>query len=68
MPRLADGLRDAEVHDDGVLPEQEYVVRLDVAVHDTLRVRVGEGIGDLAQQACRLDDGQRSLAREPFAQ
>ena len=46
---------------------EEDVVRLDVAVHDAVRVRVGEGPGDVAEDADHLAGGHRSLL-EPAAQ
>jgi hypothetical protein len=37
-------------------------------VHHAAAVRVRERVGDLAEQAHRLADGQGSLACEPLAQ
>jgi hypothetical protein len=38
-------------------PREQHVVRLDVAVHDAARVRVGERARHVAQHAHRLGDG-----------
>ena len=40
---------------------EQDVVGLDVAVHDAALVRVGERVGDVAQDAARLVDGQRAV-------
>ena len=55
--RGGDGFRDAEVADDGAATGEEHVVRLDVAVHDAVLVRVGQRFGDVAQDADGLADG-----------
>ena len=39
---------------------EQDVVRLDVAVHDAARVRVGEGARDVAQDADDFGDRERS--------
>ncbi len=63
----ADRLGDAEVGDRGAAAGEEDVVGLDVAVDDALRVGVGEGAGDVAEDADHLAGGHRSLL-EPAAQ
>ena len=57
--RCRDGLCDAEVGDDRSVPGEEHVVRLDVAMHDAVLVRVGERAREVAQDAHRLRDRQR---------
>ena len=61
--RRADRLRDAEVGDDGGAARQQHVVRLDVAVHDAVLVRVRERARDVAQDADDLRNRQRAVAR-----
>src|ERR1035437_2985606 len=46
----------------------EHVVRLDVAMDDTVRVGVGEGVGDVAQNAERLGNRQLVLFGETRAE
>ena len=43
------GLRNAEVGDDGGAFAEEHVLRFDVAVHHTLRMRVGQCASDITQ-------------------
>nr|WP_246078351.1 hypothetical protein [Modestobacter excelsi] len=57
----ADLARDAEVDDvDEVARGDQHVGRLDVAVHQTVGVRSGERLGDLADQVDRPRRGQRT--------
>ncbi len=65
--RGRDGLGDAEVRDHRGVPGEQHVVRLDVAVHDAVLVRVRERARDVAQDAHRLGDRQRPAA-QPRAQ
>ena len=65
--RRGDGLRDAEVGDDRGPAGEEDVVRLDVAMHDAALVRVGERLGDVAQDVDRGGD-RHGPVREPRAQ
>ncbi len=58
------GLRHTEVRDHRMLSRQEHIVGLDVPVHDLVRVRVGEGVGDVGENADRLTDGELALAHE----
>ena len=55
-----DRLRDSKVGDDRRAAGDEDVVRLDVAVHDAVLVRVGERLGDVAENADRRANRQRS--------
>ena len=66
--RLAHRLRHAEIHDHGVAAGEHHVVGLDVAVHDTRRVRRGEGVDHLQQDPDRLIDRQLTGARQSLAQ
>ena len=66
--RAAHGARDAEVADERVPFREEDVLGLDVAVDDVVRMRVREGVGDLAREADRLIDGELALALDPPAQ
>jgi hypothetical protein len=47
---------------------EEDVLRLHVAVHETLRVRVAQGTREIATDAQRLLHGELPLAREPLTQ
>ena len=58
----AEGLGDPEVGDDRVAIGEQYVVRLDVAMHDAFTVRERQGIGDVAQDACTVFDGHCGIA------
>ena len=69
FPRgLGHRLRDAEVGHEGVLPREQHVVRLDVAVHNAAAVRVGERVAHVAQDPHRLGDRELVFVREPHAQ
>ena len=59
--------RQAEVDDPHAVLGQDQVARLDVAVHDALRVRLGQAVGDLRRDVERLVHGERSR-REPLLQ
>ena len=54
--RCGHRLRDTEVGDDGGTMRQEYVVRLDVAMHDAARMRVTQRARYVAQDADDLRD------------
>ncbi len=66
--QIAQRLGHAEVGQLRVAGHEEHVLRLDVAMHDAAAVRVGERIGDLAQQPQPLVDRQLAVARQPGAQ
>jgi len=51
-----------------VAPEQQDVLWLDVAVDHPLRVRVGEGVGDLVQDPHGVRDRELALARQPVSE
>ena len=56
--RRAQRLGDAEVGHHGRAAREQHILRLDVAVHDAARVRIGERLGHIAQNAERFDGGQ----------
>ncbi|CAA9305477.1 MAG: hypothetical protein AVDCRST_MAG11-1129, partial [uncultured Gemmatimonadaceae bacterium] len=58
-------LRHAEVGDHRVPAREEHVLRLEVPVHHALGVRVGQRVGQLAQEPHGVRDGQRPVARQP---
>ena len=62
--------RDAEIGDEGAAGTalDQDVVRLDVAVHHALRVRVGQAPGHLAQNPRRLRRRQRSATPDALAE
>ena len=62
-----DERRQAEVEDAHAVLGQDHVARLDVAVDDALRVRLGEPVGDLRRDLERLVDRHRP-ALEPLLQ
>ena len=66
--RLAHGARDPEIGHLRVPRGEEDVLRLDVPVHDPLRVRVRQRIGDFAHDPDRFLHRQLALARQPGAQ
>ena len=66
--RLAHGLGHAEVGDERVIAGEEDVVGFDVAMHDAARVRVGERVGDILEDAHGVAHGQLALAGETRAQ
>ena len=68
LARVADRLRDAEVHDDRMPAGEHDVVRLDVAMDDAVRVRVGERLGDLRGEAQRLRRSAAGRRAQPVAQ
>ncbi len=47
---------------------EHYVVRLDVVVHQTLLVRVSQGIDDLTQYLHRIGDRKLAMLCEALAQ
>ena len=47
---------------------EQHVVRLDVAVHDAARVRVGQRARHVAQDPDRIDDRQLAVPQQPVAQ
>ena len=60
--------RDTEVSNERVLPREQHVLRLDVAVHDAAIVRVCERTGNVAQDANDVRERKLASAREPCAQ
>ena len=60
--------RDAEVGDERVVPAEEDVLGLDVAVDHPVAVRVLERVGRLAGDAERVLERELFLAREPVAE
>ena len=47
---------------------QEDIIRLDVAMHHAMRVRVGKRIRDLDEDLHRIVDWELAVSREPVAQ
>ncbi len=68
LARLADGLRDAEVHHDRMPAREHDVVGLHVAMHDLVLVCVGERVGDLGREAQRLLERDPAVAAQTLAQ
>ena len=68
LARLADGLRDAEVHHDRMPAREHDVVGLHVAMDDLVLVRVRERVGDLGGEAQRFLERQPAVAAQPVAQ
>ncbi len=66
--RLLDGERDAEVGDECVAVLEKNVLRLDVPMNDSTRVRVRQRVRDFARDAHRVGDRQLTLALEAGAQ
>ena len=66
--RLLERERDAEVGDERMPALQQHVLRLHVAVHDAVAVRVLERVRHLARELQGDVHGQAPLAREPRAQ
>jgi len=66
--RGADGLGDAKVGDHGVLPREEHVVRLDIAMDHAFGVSVGQRVRHLAQNPHRFAHRQLPLAGQLGAQ
>ena len=65
----AEGARDAEVGEQRVAAlREQQILRLDVAMHDALLVRVVERTRDLARDAQRLVDRELLVATEMVAQ
>ncbi len=60
--------RDAEIRDEGLVPGQEDVLRLDVAVDHAVAVRVTQCIGHLEGDVQRVFQWQRLFPREADAQ
>ena len=58
------GLRDAEVGDNGRAAREEYVFRLDVAVHDASIVGVGKRTRYVTEDANRFRNRKPSAFRE----
>jgi len=59
---LADRFRHTEVRHQGVLAAHQHVVRLYVAMNNTLRMREGECVRDIVQDAHRVADRKCTLA------
>jgi hypothetical protein len=68
MTRLTQGLGDTEVGDEAVVPDEQDVVWLDVAMDDAERVRVTERIGDVTHDANHIIDGELSFAVQALTQ
>ena len=66
--RIPDGLGNAEVRDDGVVSREQHVVRLDVAMHDTLRVCVHQRLGHVHRHAECLGDRHGTARGQPATQ
>ncbi len=65
---LGHRLRDSEVRHERVLPREQHVVGLHVAVHDALPVSVGERVTHVAQDPHRIADRQLVLVGQAGAQ
>ena len=65
---IADGARDAEVDDEGVLVGDEDVVGLDIAMDDAGAMGLGEGIGDFTKPADNQRNGDGPLAIDAFTE
>jgi len=63
-----DGERDPEVGHERMAVVQQHVLRLDVAMHDAVAMRVLERVGDLRGNADRVVDRELPFAVEPRAQ
>src|SRR5207247_5589965 len=63
---VAYGLGHAEVRHQRMTSRQQHVLWLDVAVDDPLRVRVGEGIHDFAQNPDGVTNGHCTITAELF--
>ena len=61
-------LGDAKIRDHGRATRKNDVVRLHVAMHDAMFVRVGESARDIAQHVQRVGDGQRPGLPNSFAE
>jgi hypothetical protein len=66
-PGLAHRPGDAEIGQERMVLGQEDVLRLDVAMDQSLPMRVLEGVRHLTREADRLGQPELLLAREPFA-
>ena len=66
--RRADRARDAEIAHDGMPRLDEDVLRLDVAMHDVLRMRVRQRVGHIARDLYRVGNGQAAFTLQPVAQ
>src|SRR6478672_4573044 len=53
---------DTEISDHRVARREEYVLRFQIAMNDSLFVRVRESIGELADQTKRISNTERSIA------
>src|SRR5882724_11919878 len=65
---FAQRLGHAEVHYERMATGQEDIIRLDVAMHHAMRVRVGKRIRDLDEDLHRIVDWELAVSREPVAQ
>ena len=66
LVRAVNRARDAEVREHRVSAGKQNVLGLDVPVHDTALVRVGECAGNFAPNAHRLLHGQAVVGAEPL--
>ncbi len=63
-----DRARDAEISDDRVPAREQNILRLDIAVNDSLRVRVRQSVGCFAADLGGGVDGQLPLPMDPCPQ
>ena len=61
-------VRDAEVRQQGMVVGEENILRLDVAVHETIAVRIVEPGTNLMRDAKRVVDGEPLLAIQSVSQ
>ena len=66
--RRTQRLGHAEIGDERVTPLRQHVARLDVAMHHAMRVRVGERIHDVGEDADDVLDRKPAALLEPHAQ
>jgi hypothetical protein len=66
--RLAERLRHAEIHHQGVAAGEHHIVGLDITVYDTQRVRGSQGVHHLRQDLDRLIYRELPHPVQPLAQ